>query len=313
MIIIPRDSKKLRLPKGIVTALITPVKNERVYVETLERLVDFHLRNDISGFFILGTYGEGLSLHPNLRKIFAEKVVEYVGSKVPVINCVSSTSIDISLELTKHSVDIGIEHIALLPPFYYRGGLQELLRYYKAFERFELDVIIYNYPMRTGIDVTPTIFKAISANVNNLVGIKDSTASIERLLELTEELSHEYYVAIAGDIMILEAFLYNADSHICGICNAIPELSRLLLSSLAKKDISRAIRCKRHIWRLRKLAKDLNVEGVSLTKALLKLRGLDVGDPLPPNRNLDEKELLKVKEALDLIMNDIASDIQIDH
>lgn len=274
-------------------------------------LVDFQARNGVSGFFILGTYGEGLSIDPSIRKAFAEEVVEYVGSRVPVINCISSTSIDVSMELARHSADIGIRHIALLPPLYYKVGVSELLRFYKEFDRLGLDMLIYNNPSKTGVDITPAIFKAISAETNNLVGIKDSTASIERVLELTSDLSEEYYVAIASDVMILEAFLYNADSHICGICNAVPELGNLLYKSIIRGDIAEAMRYKRAIWMLRRIARDLQVEGLSLVKAMLRIRGLDVGEPLPPIRALNEKELSTLKKALESVLDNIGIKLEL--
>jgi Dihydrodipicolinate synthase/N-acetylneuraminate lyase len=284
------------LPRGIVTALVTPlISNGKVNDDALRKLIEFQFRNEVSGFFILGTYGEGLSIHPNTRKLFVERVAEYVGSRAPIINCVSSTSIDVSIELARHSADLGVRCIALLPPLYYRVGLSELLKFYREFDRLGLDILIYNNPQKTGIDITPAIFRAISTNIDSLVGIKDSTSSIERIAELTEEFSNEYYIAVASDMMILEAFLYKADAHICGICNAIPELGRSILMSIARGDIDTAIQRKRDILRIKKISKELHVEGVSLVKAILRIRGLDVGDPILPNRSLEEKELLMIK------------------
>jgi dihydrodipicolinate synthase/N-acetylneuraminate lyase len=289
-----------------VTALVTPLTGDKkVNDEALRRLIEFQLRNEVSGFFILGTYGEGLSIHPNTRKLFAERVAEYVGSRVPIINCVSSTSIDVSMELARHSADLGMRHIALLPPLYYRVGMSELLKFYREFDRLGLDMLIYNNPQKTGIDITPTIFRTISTNVDSLVGIKDSTSSIERIAELTEEFSSEYYIAVASDIMILEAFLYKADSHVCGICNAIPELSRSILMSIARGDIDTAIRYKRDISRIKRISRELYIEGVSLVKAVLRIRGIDVGDPILPNRSLEEKELLIIKNTVKSVLDNM--------
>lgn len=289
-----------------MTALVTPLTGDKkVNDEALRRLIEFQLRNEVSGFFILGTYGEGLSIHPNTRKLFAERVAEYVGSRVPIINCVSSTSIDVSMELARHSADLGMRHIALLPPLYYRVGMSELLKFYREFDRLGLDMLIYNNPQKTGIDITPTIFRTISTNVDSLVGIKDSTSSIERIAELTEEFSSEYYIAVASDIMILEAFLYKADSHVCGICNAIPELSRSILMSIARGDIDTAIRYKRYISRIKRISRELYIEGVSLVKAVLRIRGIDVGDPILPNRSLEEKELLIIKNTVKSVLDNM--------
>ncbi len=146
----------------------------------------------------------------------------------------------------------------------------------------QLSIIVLT---KTSVDITLSIFRAISAHTDNLIEIKDSTASVERILGLTEELSNEYYIAIAGDSVILGAFLYNADSHICGICNAVPELSILLYTNILKGDIKEALRYKKLTWKLRRIAKELNVERLSLIKAMLKIRGLDVGNPLLLNKN----------------------------
>jgi len=292
--------------------LVTPLKGgHSVDADALRELIEFQLRNGVSGFFILGTYGEGLSIHPSTRKVFAERVAEYVGSRAPIINCVSSTSIDVGLELARHSAELGLRYIALLPPIYYRAGVQELLRYYREFDRLGLDIMVYNNPPKTGVDITPSVFKLLSSGIEGLVGVKDSTASVERIIELVEEFSRDYYVAAASDVMILEAFIYKADSHICGICNAVPELSRMLYERISSGDLESAARYKRLIWRLRRLARELSVEGVSLVKAMLRLRGLDVGDPIPPNRPLEGKELSVVGDALASVLGEVGVDLKV--
>ena len=296
----------LGLLRGVVTALVTPVTDDgNLHLRGLRELIDLQLENGIAGFFILGTYGEGLSLHHEKRKRFAEMVAEHVGSRAVIINNVSSTSLEISLELARHSLDIGVANISLTPPLYYKVGVREITRYYKAFERLEANIIIYNNPARVGIDIQPSTLRDIASNNRNIIGIKDSTGSLERIIELVTEFGRELHIAAASDSLLPEAFLYGADTHICGICNAVPEIGGLMYKSIVGGDVERATRYKTMLMRIKGLAKEFQVEGLSMVKAILGIRGLSVGDPIPPIKGLSDNEKRKLEEMLEEMFREI--------
>ncbi|MET1160894.1 MAG: dihydrodipicolinate synthase family protein [Thermoprotei archaeon] len=305
--------KKLKQYKGVITALITPITKEMdVDSDALKTLIEFQIKNGIIGFFILGTYGEGIVLHPEKRKKFAERVVEETPTNVLLINNVSSPSIELSIELIKHSRDLGIENIASLPPLYYKVGSKEIIEFYKALSKHDCNVFVYNNPSKTNIDISPSLLSKLIEEEPSLVGIKDSTGKVERVSELTtKEFMDKLYITIASDALILDAFLYGADAHTCGLCNAFPELGVLIHKHVMSGDISKAVFYQRMLSRIRSIAKNLGYEGLAVAKAILNMRGLRVGNPIPPNRAVNDKDLEFLREVVENICEQTGIEIQI--
>jgi 4-hydroxy-tetrahydrodipicolinate synthase len=64
--------------KGCYTALITPMlKNGKVDVEGLKRLVEFQISQGVSGILAVGTTGESPTLDPEEQLLVIERVYEY--------------------------------------------------------------------------------------------------------------------------------------------------------------------------------------------------------------------------------------------
>ena len=67
---------------GCYTALVTPMTPYRqVDYEGLRRLVEFQIREGVSGILAVGTTGESPTLDWNEHNKVIEKVYEYTGSK----------------------------------------------------------------------------------------------------------------------------------------------------------------------------------------------------------------------------------------
>jgi dihydrodipicolinate synthase/N-acetylneuraminate lyase len=298
---VPRRPKH-NLPKGILTALVTPShQREDTLRESLSKLIEFQLRSGIRGFYVFGTYGEGLLFPVALRKRTLSMIVDLVPSNFLIINNVSAASLQDSLELAKHSIDLGVKNIASLPPLYYKAGIRELKEFYDRLGKIDCNLFIYNNPSKTGVDVTPDIVKQLKIQIPNLVGVKDSTGSVERVIDMILSLADDFYIAVANDALILDALIYEADAHICGACNAVPELAVELMNSFERGDLKRASYLQTLIARFRKLSKEFQVEGPVLVKMALRIRGIDVGLPAVPLRALTDSEIERLRNVLEMI------------
>src|SRR5512139_1973176 len=85
---------------GIVVPMVTPLTaRDTLDRPGLERLVEHILAGGVSGFFILGTTGEGPSLSYRIRRQLISLVCAQVNQRVPVIVAISDTSIIESLNI----------------------------------------------------------------------------------------------------------------------------------------------------------------------------------------------------------------------
>jgi len=290
---------------GVITAAITPLTPDgNIKEDSLADFIDFQVGNGIKGFFLLGTYGEGLAVHPKKRMYFLERFLEHTQSNTLIIVNVSSTAPEVSLELARHAADLRVDAISSLPPIYYNQDLRGLVRYFSLFSKIDLPVLIYNNPHRQNYDVTPSFFEHIAREVPNLKGIKDSSGSIERVYKLlSADYVKNYFIAIANDLMILHTFLLGGRAHICGLSNLFPEIAHKIYVSLISNDLKLAIELQNILSKIREAMKEVPVDSSAVVKELLKSRGIDPGSPSLINRELTLDEKNKVLNKIRSIIH----------
>ena len=71
--------------KGVITALVTPFKNNHVDEPALRHLIDWQIENGIQGLVACGTTGESATLSLEEKKRVIQIVVEQSQKRVPVI------------------------------------------------------------------------------------------------------------------------------------------------------------------------------------------------------------------------------------
>ena len=114
----PSGSPSVRWPEGIWCAVPTPFRpDETIDFPGITRNVT-HFRDalGLAGVFCNGLMGEGWSLSGIERRQILEATVEASGSALPVGVVTTHGSISETLELSRHAVASGADHIVLMRP-----------------------------------------------------------------------------------------------------------------------------------------------------------------------------------------------------
>ena len=70
---------------GIWLPIVTPFRNGEVDVDALQRLADYYLRTEISGFVALSTTGEAALLQESERLTVLQALTDVIGSRLPML------------------------------------------------------------------------------------------------------------------------------------------------------------------------------------------------------------------------------------
>ena len=117
---------------GIIPPLVTPLKdNETLDVESLERLIEHLIAGGVHGLFILGTTGEEQSLSYRIRKQVIEETCRINQGRLPVLVCITDTSIEESVSLAHYAAECGASGVVSAPPYYFAPSQEELVMYYE--------------------------------------------------------------------------------------------------------------------------------------------------------------------------------------
>ena len=171
--------------KGVIVPILTPLNpDESVDVPSLRRLVNYLIDNGIHGIWVSGTTGEFANLSDKERLISMDAVVDEVNGRVPIIGNVSGASTQLSVNMALEAQEMGMDGIAVTPPYYYPNAQDELLDHYRHIRaRVGLPLWVYNIPQTVKTAVAPGTIATL-AGEGAVVGVKDSSGAGELLAEL---------------------------------------------------------------------------------------------------------------------------------
>ena len=171
--------------KGVIVPMVTPLNpDETVDIGSLRRLVNHLIDNGVHGLWASGTTGEFANLPDSERIRAMEATVDEVAGRVPVICNISSTSTKMSVSLANEVRELGMDGIALTPPYYYPDSQDELADHYRyAQDQIGLPLWVYNIPQTVKTAVDPGTIAMLAAE-GTVVGVKDSSGAGELLAQL---------------------------------------------------------------------------------------------------------------------------------
>lgn len=183
---------------GLITALITPFKNNKVDYTSLEKLVNKQIASGVEGFVINGTTGESPTLNDSeveeifkfIRKITKEEVPLILGTGT---NCTVST-----IEKTKKAERLGASAALVVVPYYNKPPQRGLFSHFmKIADSSKTPIILYNVPGRTITSLEVDTIVKLSEHPN-IIGIKEASGSKEMAAEIRQK-SRSNFILLSGD------------------------------------------------------------------------------------------------------------------
>ncbi|MGH3181247.1 MAG: 4-hydroxy-tetrahydrodipicolinate synthase [Streptosporangiaceae bacterium] len=179
-----------RTLRGSITPLVTPFTADgAVDHASLANLVRWQLASGAHGISIGGSTGEPSAQTLEERLAAIRTVVDTVGGRVPVIPGTGSARLDETLELTAAARDLGIDAALIISPYYARPTQEALYVWYQTVSANfpDLPIVAYNVPARTAVDIAPATIARLYRDIENFVGVKETTRDFEhfsRVLQL---------------------------------------------------------------------------------------------------------------------------------
>lgn len=279
-------------PLGLMTALVTPMRDQELNLDTLQALVDFQVEVGVAGLVIGGGTGEYGALRVDERISLAREAVRAADGRVPVVVQTGALATRDAIALSREAEASGAVGLLVASPFGEPINWRERRRFYEQVDAsVTLPIMIYNTPP-SGILSLEQIQDL--AELPNVGAVKDSSGDhvlVGDLLAWSEATDFKVYVG--ADTLLYDAICAGARGAVLGMGSFAPEPISDLLESLGRDgptdESSRLWRRLRPL--LRFMEESLNY--IALCKAGCHLRGLDVGDVrlpylMPPADELSE-------------------------
>lgn len=284
--------------------------NGNVSKEAAGKLARHYAEIGVKGLYVGGSTGEGLLQSVEERKATLEAVMDEVRGELTVIAHVGAPSTRDSVELSKHAEALGADAISAVPAIYYRLSPNAVEQHWQAMiDSTSLPFIIYHIPQTTGFQLS-TALLAKMASQEKVIGVKISAESTYELQRFKAIGGPDFLVLNGPDEQYLAGRSMGADGGIGGTYGVMPELFMAIEQSIAEGKLEEA-----RVWQYK--VNEIIDALLNLTslyggcKAIMKLRGLDIGEPRMPILPIPEPELGRVAELNDRILRYIAASKQL--
>jgi len=268
--------------QGSLPALVTPFANGQVDLDTLKKLVDWHIAQGSHGLVPVGTTGESPTLSHEEHDLVVATVVRQAAGRVPVVAGAGSNNTIETVRLVQAAKAAGADAALVVTPYYNKPTQRGLIAHFTAAADCGLPIIIYNIPGRSVVDITPATMGEL-ARLPMIVGVKDSTGDVARVSRQRITCGPDFIQMSGEDAQALGFHAMGGHGCISVTANVAPALCAAFQESMQAGDYATA---RGYQDRLMPLHEAIFMEpGVAGAKYGLSLLGMcrdEVRSPLTP-------------------------------
>ena len=172
------------LIEGVFAAVTTPFySDERVYFRKLEANMSRYSRSLLAGMVVLGSTGESPMLDDEETRDVMRVAAEATAPEKVLIAGIGRESVKGTVEQAESAAEYKYDAVLVRTSSYYAGQMSSaaVLHYFRSVaDRSPLPVILYNIPKCVPYQIPMEIIAELAAHPN-IIGIKDSSGSVERI------------------------------------------------------------------------------------------------------------------------------------
>jgi 4-hydroxy-tetrahydrodipicolinate synthase len=263
----------------LLTAMVTPFGPDgSLDLPATARLANHLVDAGCDGLVISGTTGESPTTTDAEKLALLRAVLEAVGDRARVIAGAGTYDTAHSIQLAKACAAEGAHGLLVVTPYYSRPPQAGLIAHFTAVaDATPLPVLLYDIPPRSVVPIEFETLRTLAAHPN-IVGVKDAKGDLHAGAQLIAETGLVYYSG--DDALNLPWLAMGATGFISVTSHVAAGQLRDLLSAFASGDVTTARKINVAISPLCNAMS--RIGGVTMSKAGLRLQGIEVGDPRLP-------------------------------
>ena len=304
---------KIEHLQGLISAPFTPFDNNgKLDVSLIPEYYAFLKRNGITGAFINGSTGEGVSITLEEKKAVAQAWADCSNhdADFKVMVFLGGTCLSDCIDLAKHAREIGLYAVSLTAPFYFKPANVDMLAQVciKVGESVpDMPLYYYHIPVLSGVNLPMfDLIQALDGKLPNFAGVKYTHEDFMDYQSCMSYKNGKYDMLWGRDENMLSALVLGAKGSVGSTFNYAAPLYYDLIAAFNANDLAKArVLQQKSIDMIRLLGK---YGGISVGKAYMKMVGFDLGEFRLPVKNMsaDQFQLFK-KDVESLNFEDFKS------
>lgn len=229
---------------GVFAALTTPfTADDKVDGERLGRNIERYNSTALNGYVLNGSTGEAVLLKwAEAEEVWAVAKRAAASGKLLIAGTAAESTRE-TIEYTKRAHALGCDAALVRTPHYYRPlmTLDVLVDFYKRVaDASHIPILVYSIPQYTGIAVEADLIARV-ADHPNIVGLKDSSGSVERVSQIRSAAPDSFRILVGGASTFYASLQRGAAGGILALASALPELCAELYEAATSRDSERAL------------------------------------------------------------------------
>ena len=290
----------------ILTPMVTPFKEDqsidyKAAVSIAEKLIN---DKQADSLVLSGTTGEFFTMNFGERVKLFKVIKEAVGNKIPLIPGVGAVSTKETVELAKKAEELGFETAMVVSPYYTKPNQNQLyLHFKKVAESVNINIMVYNIPIFTGVNVNPETLAKL-AEIKNIVAVKEEAElNPKQMTDFINVTPDDFIIYCGDDTMVLEAYAQGGSKRIGGIISGASHIIgtqlRKMIEMFNEGNVQETAKMQQKYLPLyRVMGQNGRFNPCALLKEAMKMVGYNAGIPRLPLTPGTEEEIAEVKKVM---------------
>lgn len=273
-------------------AMITPfTEGDELDTAKAAELAAHLVERGVDSLILSGTTGESPTTTAEEKKALIQAVRAEIGDSAKIVAGCGTNNTRASISLARDAADAGADALLLVTPYYSKPSQEGVYQHMVAVaDATDLPLCIYDIPGRSAIEISSDTIRRLAEH-KNIKAMKDAKGNLCASTDLIAQTGLAWYSG--DDPLNLPWLSLGASGFISVIGHVAPSALREMYTSFEEGDLARAREINATLFPL--FSAQARLGGVSMSKAALRLQGIDVGNPRLPQvaANAAELEVLK--------------------
>ncbi|CCH34189.1 4-hydroxy-tetrahydrodipicolinate synthase [Actinosynnema sp. NPDC047251] len=263
----------------VLTAMVTPFDaSGALDLDKAQHLAEHLVELGSDGLVVNGTTGESPTTSDAEKADVIRAVVEAVGDRATVVSGGGTYDTAHSVHLSQQAEAAGAHGLLLVTPYYSRPSQAGVEAHFRAVaDAVGLPVMLYDIPPRAAIPIEVDTLLRLAEHPR-ILAVKDAKGDLLAGSKVIAATDLAYYSG--DDPLNLPWLSVGAVGFVSVISHLAGDRLRELLDAFEAGEVARATAIHHDLLPL--LRPFNRMPGVVYTKAALRLRGVDAGDPRLP-------------------------------
>lgn len=230
---------------SLMSAIPTPftISVNDIDYDSLDNLIATQLNSEI-GIVLFGTTGECNALTINEKKNIMQHIVTlyYDNLENFIIGIGGNNTID-CIQNMFTAYNFGFRKFMATTPYYNKPTQDGLRAHFLEIEKNLPDLcemILYNVPGRTGVNLLPTtVQKIVNHSLDKIIGIKEASGNLSQMIQI-RELVPNFKLFCGDDGLVIPSMAIGASGLISVIANVFPIELCEIIKLCEEKDYDKA-------------------------------------------------------------------------